>query len=94
VLKLGGDANKIIYSNPVKNEKDLKWAYKVGVPFTTADTMDELIKIKKYAPGMKVLWRITIKEDNPNLLKTAFSGKFGDDIGSAEEAEQRFKEIR
>lgn len=89
VLKLGGDANKIIYSNPVKNEKDLKWAYKVGVPFTTADTMDELIKIKKYAPGMKVLWRITIKEDS-HLLKanfTPFSGKFGDDIGSAEEAE-------
>ena len=42
----------------------------------------QLVKIKMYAPTMKILWRISIKEDNPNLLKTAFSGKFGDDINS------------
>jgi hypothetical protein len=39
---------------------------------------------------MKVLWRISIKEDNPELLATVFSGKFGDDITSVEEATERF----
>jgi hypothetical protein len=29
---------------------------------------------------MKILWRISIKEENPELLATVFSGKFGDDI--------------
>jgi len=46
-----------------------------------------LIKIKKLAPEMKILWRLSIKEDNPKELCTVFSGKFGDDILSAEEAE-------
>jgi len=36
---------------------------------------------------MKVLWRLSIKEDNPENLATVFSGKFGDDITSADEAE-------
>ena len=81
-MKLECDPKDIIYSNPVKNEKDLIWANKNGVQYTTADTYEELVKIKMYAPTMKILWRISIKEDNPNLLKTAFSGKFGDDINS------------
>lgn len=40
---------------------------------------------------MKVLWRISIPEDHPELLTTNFSGKFGDDITTLEEAERRFK---
>jgi hypothetical protein len=43
---------------------------------------------------MKVLWRISIKEDNPELLATVFSGKFGDDITSVEEATERFQRIK
>jgi len=86
-LKLGVAPQNIIYSNPVKDEKDIVYATKKGVNITTADTFDELIKIKKYAPNMKILWRLSIKEDNPQDLATVFSGKFGDDILSAEEAE-------
>lgn len=56
--------------------------------------MDELIKIKQFAPNMKVLWRISILEDHPELLATSFSGKFGDDITCIEEAESRFKQIK
>lgn len=91
VLAHGVSPSKIIYSNPVKTEKDLAWATKNGVLVTTADTMDEIIKVKTFAPNMKILWRISILEDNPELLSTKFSGKFGDDIVSLEDAETRFK---
>jgi diaminopimelate decarboxylase len=61
---------------------------------TTADTYDELLKINRIAPEMKILWRLSIKEEDPENMKTLFSGKFGDDLNSIEEAEQRFEEIR
>ena len=43
---------------------------------------------------MKILWRLSIQEDHPELLATSFSGKFGDDISSIEDAESRFKLIK
>jgi diaminopimelate decarboxylase len=49
---------------------------------TTADSIDELLKIKKYAPTMGVMWRIAIKEEASDKLATPFSGKFGDDLES------------
>ncbi len=72
--------DNIVYSNPIKNEKDLIWAAQTGVKLTTADSIDELIKIKKYAPNMDILWRIAIKEEASDNLATPFSGKFGDDL--------------
>lgn len=94
ILAHGVSPSKIVYSNPVKNEKDLVWAEKQGVQVTTADTFDELLKIKRFAPNMKVLWRLSIQEENPELLATVFSGKFGDDIVTVAQAESRFKEIK
>lgn len=38
------------------------------------------MKIKKIAPDMKILWRISIVEENPEKMATLFSGKFGDDV--------------
>jgi len=55
--------------------------------------LDELIKIKEVAPKLKILWRISINEDNAANLATVFSVKFGDDLSSIEEAEARFKLI-
>lgn len=43
---------------------------------------------------MKILWRLSIKEDDPENMKTLFSGKFGDDLASSEEAEAKFKIIK
>jgi diaminopimelate decarboxylase len=40
----------------------LEWAGKTGIYITVADTIDELKKIKKLAPHMKILWRIAVKE--------------------------------
>ncbi len=70
----------MIFSNPVKEENDIEFAAKSGVLFTTADSFDELIKIKRIAPNMKILWRISIVEDQAQKLSTTFSNKFGDDV--------------
>jgi len=86
-------ASKLVYSNPVKEEKDIHFASSKGVPITTADSIDELIKIKRIAPEMKILWRISIVEDNPEKMANVFSGKFGDDILNLDAAHNRFKEI-
>lgn len=61
--------------------------------YTTADTFEELEKIKRIAPNMKVLWRISIPEDNSKQLSTVFSNKFGDDVISPEDTEEKFKYI-
>jgi diaminopimelate decarboxylase len=93
-LDLGAQRENIVYSNSVKEVKSLKYAHKNKVYLTTADTYDELLKIQEVAPKMKILWRISIKEDNSEQLKTVFSNKFGDDLYSVEDAEERFERIR
>jgi diaminopimelate decarboxylase len=45
VLKLGTSPDRIVLSNSVKKEEDIAYAKKKGVKLTTADTLDELIKI-------------------------------------------------
>lgn len=39
-LDLGLTASDIVYSNPIKDENDLKWATENGVTLTTADTIE------------------------------------------------------
>lgn len=63
-LEMGVSPSNMIYSNPIKEEKDILYAAKNNVLYTTADTFDEVIKIKNLAPNMKILWRISITEDN------------------------------
>lgn len=84
---------KIVYSNPVKDESDLIWAHENGVRLTTADSIDELHKIKQYAPNMDILWRIAIKEEDNDDLATPFSGKFGDDLETVDKIHERMAEI-
>lgn len=40
----------------------LEFAYRKGVTLTVADCFGELDKIKRFAPKMKVLWRISLDE--------------------------------
>lgn len=42
---------------------------------------------------MKILWRISISEDNKKQLATVFSNKFGDDVISEEDTYSKFKYI-
>lgn len=49
-LDLGLQSRDIVYSNPIKDENDLKWAADNGISLTTADTIEELEKIQQLAP--------------------------------------------
>jgi len=42
---MGLHPKNIVFSNSVKLETDIDYAYRKGVRLTTADTIDELIKI-------------------------------------------------
>jgi diaminopimelate decarboxylase len=94
VLSVGAHRDNVIYSNPIKDETDLVWAENNGIKYTTADSIDELIKIRQLAPKMQILWRISIKEEATDKLATPFSGKFGDDIDTEEKIHIRMKEIQ
>lgn len=94
VMAVGASKDDIVYSNPIKDESDLSWAEHNGIKYTTADSIDELIKIKELAPTMGVLWRIAIKEEASDNLSTPFSGKFGDDIDSESKIHARMHQIQ
>ncbi len=72
----------------------MQWASENGIELTTADSIDELIKIRQIAPKMNILWRISIKEDASDNLATPFSGKFGDDLDTVEKIHERMNEIK
>jgi diaminopimelate decarboxylase len=55
------EPDDIVYSNPVKEPDDIRWAKNNNIRLTTADTLEELLKIKTLAPKMKILWRLAIK---------------------------------
>lgn len=42
---MGTPADKIVYSNSIKEDKDILYAKKKGVLLTTADSIEELKKI-------------------------------------------------
>ena len=66
--------DKIIYSHPVKNIKNLKFAYKNNITHTVFDTFTEIDKIKEYASSIKCLIRLQI--DNPDA-RIQLGTKFG-----------------
>lgn len=39
-LSVGMSPSEIVYSNPVKDENDLKWAAQNNIKLTTADTIE------------------------------------------------------
>ena len=74
VLGLGADVRRLIFAHPVKMERDIGWAASVGVGLTTFDSVSELEKIKKNAPGMNCILRLKI--DNPSA-RIELSTKYG-----------------
>jgi diaminopimelate decarboxylase len=73
---------------------DLEYAYNNGIRLTTADSIEELIKIKEIAPDMKVIWRVVITE-NASAKVIKLQIKFGDQINISDElALKRFKDIK
>lgn len=74
VLNIGVDPSRIIYANPCKQASHLKYAYEKGIRMMTFDNVDELLKIKQYAPSAQVVIRI-LTDDSKSICK--LGAKFG-----------------
>jgi ornithine decarboxylase len=73
-LKLVPEYSKVIYANPCKNPDDIVQARKLGVFYTTFDSISELHKLAKTAPDMILILRI--KADDP-MARCPMGNKFG-----------------
>jgi len=56
--ELNVEPHRIIFSNPVKIEQHIEFAYNYGVKTFAYDTENEIIKIAKYAPQANVFLRL------------------------------------
>jgi len=74
VLGMGVIPNDIIFANPIKNIKDLKYARAQGVKKMTADNEAELYKIREIFPEAEIVLRL-LADDSGSVMK--FGAKFG-----------------
>ena len=88
VVKLGFNVQDIIFSQTVKPYDQLIESFKMGVMHSTVDSVDEIQKIAKYAPGMGVV--IRVMENDPTAGYT-LGDKFGIYIDEATEMIEEIK---
>ncbi len=74
LLKIGVDPARIFYSNPVKIPHHVKSAFKLGVRYFAFDSVNEINKLAKYAPGSNVYLRLKVSDYGS---KFPLSKKFG-----------------
>jgi len=74
VLTLGVTPDRIIFANPIKNVKDLRFARKVGVTKMTFDNEAELYKVREHHPEAEMVLRV-LADDSGSVMK--FGVKFG-----------------
>ena len=60
LLRRGVDSGNIITSNPIKSPAFIRRAWRAGVDAFVADSTVEVEKLQRYAPGSKLLVRLTV----------------------------------
>jgi ornithine decarboxylase len=73
-LHLGVKADRISFGNTIKKEGDIAYAYEQGVRLYAFDSVAELEKLARVAPGARVFCRILIDSDG---AEWPLSRKFG-----------------
>jgi len=58
VLRLGVSPDRVSFGNTIKKEKDIEYAYKKGIRLFATDSVSDVEKIARKAPGSKVFMRI------------------------------------
>jgi ornithine decarboxylase len=76
------EPSRIISSNPVKSIPFLQMAAEYGVEYFAFDSLEELDKIARYAPGSKVYVRLSVPNEGSEW---PLSKKFGIEIDDAAE---------
>ena len=74
MTSMGVSPDRIIFANPCKRPADIRFAAAKGVTHSTYDTEAELLKLRRWAPGSRVLLRI--RADDPTA-RCPLGNKFG-----------------
>ena len=74
VLSLGVSPDRIIFANPCKKPKDIAFSSDMGVSLTTFDSICEVQKLSRWAPGCRAVLRI--RADDTSAL-CQLGNKFG-----------------
>jgi ornithine decarboxylase len=80
LIELGIDPSRLLYSNPVKVPSHIEETYKGGVQCFAVDSLPEVAKLKKYAPGSVVNLRLKTPDYGSRF---PLSSKFGIDAAHA-----------
>ena len=80
VIKAGGDASRVLYSNTVKPAAHIAQTYDAGVSLFAADSQAEIAKIARQAPGAGVIVRVSVDDTHSRF---PLSSKFGAPVGGA-----------
>lgn len=91
VLSVWGDINKMIYWNTIKKERDIKYAYQKWIRIFASDCKEDLLKISRAAPWVKVYFRIAVTNDFSSWRPLSL--KFWCDLASSYSLVKEAKEL-
>lgn len=74
VLAAGADASRISYGNTIKKERDIAYAHQMGVTLFAVDSIPEVKKVARAAPGARVYCRLLVDNEG---AEWPLSRKFG-----------------
>jgi ornithine decarboxylase len=89
-LNAGAIASAISYGNTIKKASAIRSAHAAGVGMFAFDSIEELDKLARHAPGSRVYCRILVENAGADW---PLSRKFGTTIGSARELMLRAGEL-
>ncbi|MCW5697136.1 MAG: type III PLP-dependent enzyme [Bauldia sp.] len=76
VLDAGAGSDRISYGNTIKKERDIQRAFALGVRLYAVDSVEEVEKVARAAPGSRVFCRI-LCNDTGNTAEWPLTRKFG-----------------
>lgn len=80
LTSVGADARSILFSNPIKAPSEIAAAHGAGVHHFCADSIVEVNKLSRWAPGSRVYVRLVV-DDTTSIFP--LSSKFGADARNA-----------
>lgn len=82
LLALGVGPDRMSFGNPIKKESDIRYAYKGGIRNFTTDSLSDVNKIARAAPGSLVMFRLLLEGNGADVT---LSRKFGAEASVIEE---------
>jgi ornithine decarboxylase len=89
LFALGVPPERIISSNPIKSDAFIEHARSSGIRMFALDSVDEIDKLGRLAPGCEAVIRLAIENDN---AEWPLSGKFGAEPSRVPELLERCRE--